>query len=137
MDYILLFRWFVGLSVDDPVWDATVFSKNRDRLLAGEIAAVFLSAVLALSQLTALLSNEHFSVDGTLIQAWVSIKSFRRKDGSDEPPREISQQGYQMLFWRQGAMSYWAVSDISADDLRAFVQLYRQQAGLPAGDDGR
>jgi transposase len=86
LGYNLLFRWFVGLSVDDPVWDATVFSKNRDRLLAGEIAAAFLSAVLALPQVKAVLSDEHFSVDGTLIQAWASMKSFRRKDGSDEPP---------------------------------------------------
>jgi transposase len=86
LDYNLLFRWFVGLSVDDPVWDATVFSKNRDRLLAGEIAAAFLAAVLNLPQVKALLSNEHFSVDGTLIEAWASLKSFRRKDGDDEPP---------------------------------------------------
>jgi transposase len=86
LDYNLLFRWFVGLSVDDPVWDTTVFSKNRDRLLAGEIAAAFLSAVLELPQVKVLLSDEHFSADGTLIQAWASMKSFRRKDGSDEPP---------------------------------------------------
>jgi transposase len=85
LNYNLLFRWFVGLSVDDPVWDATVFSKNRDRLLAGDIACAFLSAVLALPQVKALLSDEHFSVHGTLIQAWASMKSFRRKDGSDEP----------------------------------------------------
>ena len=68
------------------MWDATVFSKNRDRLLAGEIAAAFLSAVLGLPQVKALLSDEHFSVDGTLIQAWASMKRFRRKDGTDEPP---------------------------------------------------
>ena len=86
LDYNLLFRWFVGLSVDDPVWDATVFSKNRDRLLEGEIAAAFLDAVLNLPEVSALLSKEHFSVDGTLIQAWASMKSFRRKDGNDQPP---------------------------------------------------
>ena len=79
----LLFRWFVGLSVDDPVWVPTVFSKNRDRLLDGDIAAAFLSAVLNLPRVKGLLSDEHFSVDGTLIQAWASMKSFRRKDGSD------------------------------------------------------
>jgi transposase len=86
MDYNLLFRWFVGLSVDEPVWDASTFSKNRDRLLAGDFAAGFLTAVLDTQQVKALLSSDHFSVDGTLIQAWASIKSFRRKDGQDEPP---------------------------------------------------
>jgi transposase len=86
LDYNLLFRWFVGLGVDDPVWDVTVFTKNRDRLLEGEIAAKFLRAVLAQPKVKALLSDEHFSVDGTLIQAWASMKSFRPKDGSGEPP---------------------------------------------------
>ena len=86
LDYNLLFRWFVGLGVDDPVWDVTVFTKNRDRLLEGEIAAKFLRAVLAQPKVKALLSDEHFSVDGTLIQAWACMKSFRPKDGSGEPP---------------------------------------------------
>jgi transposase len=86
LDYNLLFRWFVGLSVDDPVWDVTVFTKNRDRLLQGEIAAKFLRAVLAQPRVKALLSDDHFSVDGTLIQAWASMKSFRPKDGSGDPP---------------------------------------------------
>jgi transposase len=86
LDYNLLFRWFVGLGVDDPVWDVTVFTKNRDRLLEGAIAAKFLGAVLAQPKVKALLSDEHFSVDGTLIQAWASLKSFRPKDGSGEPP---------------------------------------------------
>jgi transposase len=83
LEFDLLFRWFVGLGVDDPVWDHSTFSKNRDRLLEGEIAAKFLAAVLEQPQVKRLLSSEHFSVDGTLIQAWASIKSFRRKDGSD------------------------------------------------------
>ena len=86
LDYNLLFRWFVGLGVDDPVWDVTVFTKNRDRLLEGAIAAKFLRAVLAQPKVKTLLSDEHFSVDGTLIQAWASMKSFRPKDGSGEPP---------------------------------------------------
>jgi transposase len=86
LDYNLLFRWFVGLGIDDPVWDVTVFTKNRDRLLDGEIAAKFLHAVLDQPKVKALLSDEHFSVDGTLIQAWASMKSFRPKDGSGEPP---------------------------------------------------
>jgi transposase len=86
LNYNLLFRWFVGLSVDDPVWVPTVFGKNRDRLLEGDIAAAFMDAVLNLPRVRALLSDEHFSVDGTLIQAWAGMKSFRRKDGTDEPP---------------------------------------------------
>jgi transposase len=86
MNYNLLFRWFVGLSVDEPVWDPSTFSKNRDRLLEGAFAARFLSAVLETKEVKPLLSSEHFSVDGTLIQAWASIKSFRRRDGQDEPP---------------------------------------------------
>jgi len=86
LNYNLLFRWFVGLSVDDPVWVPTVFSKNRDRLLEGDIAAAFMSAVLNLPRVQVLVSDEHFSVDGTLIKAWASLKSFRRKDGNDEPP---------------------------------------------------
>ena len=81
LDYNLLFRWFVGLSADDPVWDATVFCKNRDRLLDGDIAAKFMTSVLNLPQVRKLLSSEHFSVDGTLIEAWASMKSFVPKDG--------------------------------------------------------
>jgi transposase len=86
LEYDLLFRWFVGLGVDDAAWDHSVFSKNRDRLLEGDIAAKFLAAVLAQPRVKKLLSSEHFSVDGTLIEAWASMKSFRPKDGSDEPP---------------------------------------------------
>ncbi|MGI4811677.1 MAG: IS5 family transposase, partial [Janthinobacterium lividum] len=78
--------WFVGLSMDAPVWDVTVFTKNRDRLLAGDVAVSFLVAVMGDPAVKRLLSTEHFSVDGTLIDAWASMKSFRRKDGRDEPP---------------------------------------------------
>jgi transposase len=85
LDYNLLFRWFVGLSIDDRVWDATVFCKNRDRLLKGEIAAKFFAKVLNLPQVRGLLSSDHFSVDGTLIEAWASMKSFVANDG-DVPP---------------------------------------------------
>jgi transposase len=86
IDFDLLFRWFVGLGIDDRVWDATTFTKNRDRLLAGEIAGKFLATVLAQKPVKALLSTEHFSVDGTLLEAWASTKSFRPKDGSGPPP---------------------------------------------------
>jgi transposase len=86
IEYDLLFRWFVGLGVDDPVWDATTFTKNRDRLLAGEVAQRFLAAVLAQPRVKRLLSSEHFSVDGTLLEAWASVKSFRPRDGLGGPP---------------------------------------------------
>jgi transposase len=86
LDYNLLFRWFVGLSIDDPVWDVTVFTKNRDRLIAGDIAAQFMAALLNQERIKRLLSDDHFSVDGTLIEAWASLKSFRPKDGGGEPP---------------------------------------------------
>jgi Transposase domain (DUF772) len=79
MEFDLLFRWFVGLGVDDAVWDHSTFSKDRDRLLEGEVAAKFLNALLAQPKVKRLLSSDHFSVDGTLIEAWASIKSFRRR----------------------------------------------------------
>ena len=86
LDYNLLFRWFVGLGVDDAVWDHSTFSKNRDRLLEADVAAKFLEAVLRHPKVKRFLSEEYFSVDGTLVEAWASLKSFRAKDGSDEPP---------------------------------------------------
>ena len=86
LDFDLLFRWFVGIGVDDAAWDHSTFSKNRDRLLEGDVATKFLSAVLAQSRVKRLLSSDHFSVDGTLIEAWASMKSFRPSDGSDDPP---------------------------------------------------
>jgi len=85
IEFDLLFRWFVGLGMDDPVWDHSTFSKNRDRLLEGEVAARFLSAILAQPRVKRLLSSDHFSVDGTLVEAWASMKSFRPKGGPDDP----------------------------------------------------
>lgn len=84
LNYNLLFRWFVGLSMDAPVWDATVYSKNRDRLIEGDVAACFLQALLRSERVEALLSDDHFSVDGTLIDAWASMRSFRPKDEDDD-----------------------------------------------------
>lgn len=85
LDYNILYRWFVGLSLDDPVWDATTFTKNRDRLLQGDIADAFFAEVLAAINADGLLSDEHFTVDGTLLEAWASHKSFRPK-GRHHPP---------------------------------------------------
>jgi transposase len=86
LEFDLLFRWFVGIGVDDAAWDHSTFSKNRERLLEGDIAAKLLSAVMTQPRVKRLLRTDHFSVDGTLIEAWASMKSFRPKDGSGEPP---------------------------------------------------
>ena len=86
IDYNILFRWFVGLNLDDPVWDATVFTKNRDRLLEGEVAKEFLARVVAEARAKGWTSDEHFTVDGTLLEAWASVKSFQPKDQEGWPP---------------------------------------------------
>jgi transposase len=85
LDYNLLFRWFVGLSLDDPVWDHSTFSKNRERLIASDVAAAFFERILKQAAAAGLLSDEHFTVDGTLIEAWASLKSFRPKEGPPPP----------------------------------------------------
>jgi len=86
LDYSVLYRWFVGMNLDDPVWDVTVFTKNRDRLLDGDVAREFLSAVVKQAQQEGLTSDEHFTVDGTLIEAWASMKSFQRQQEKAPPP---------------------------------------------------
>jgi len=86
LDYNFLFRWFVGLNIDDPVWDVTVFTKNRERLLVAEVAQGFFNAVLDQAGARGLLSNEHFTVDGTLIEAWAGHKSFKRKGDNQQTP---------------------------------------------------
>jgi len=86
MDYNILFRWFVGLNMDDPVWDPTVFTKNRDRLLAADVASEFLARVVAQAREQGWASDEHFSVDGTLLEAWASVKSFQPKDKKKQGP---------------------------------------------------
>ena len=86
IDYSMLFRWFVGMNLDEPVWDVTVFTKNRNRLLEGDVAREFLCEVVKQAQAKGLTSDEHFTVDGTLIEAWASLKSFQRKDQNNQPP---------------------------------------------------
>ena len=95
LDYSLLFRWFVGLGIDDAVWDATVFSKNRDRLIEGEIAARFFAAVRGQLERSGLLSDEHFTVDGTMLEAWANRRSFREK--ADPPQRGSGYRGNRLL----------------------------------------
>ncbi len=126
MEFDLLFRWFVGLGVDDPVWDHSSFSKNRDRLLEGAIAAKFLRAVLAQPKVHRLLSSDHFSVDGTLIEAWASIKSFRRKDGNDndhEGPGRNAERSFHTE--KRSNETHESTTDPEA-------RLYRKGDGQPA-----
>ena len=125
LDFDLLFRWFVGLGVDDPVWDPTTFTKNRDRLLAGDVAVKFLAAVLAQPKVRALLSSEHFSVDGTLLDAWASTKSFRPKDGSGPPP-DGGRNGEQDFHGQQRS------NDTHASTTDPDARLYRQGRGKEA-----
>jgi transposase len=86
LDYNLLFRWFVGLSIDEPVWDHSTFTKNRERLIEAKVARKLLRRVVRQARRSGLLSNEHFTVDGTLIESWAAVKSMRRRDGGDQPP---------------------------------------------------
>jgi transposase len=88
IDYSMLFRWFVGMNLDESVWDVTVFTKNRDRLLEGDVAREFLCEVVEQARKKNLTSDEHFTVDGTLIEAWASLKSFQRKDQKNTPPED-------------------------------------------------
>ena len=128
LEYDLLFRWFVGLGIDDAVWDHSTFSKNRDRLLAGDIAAKFLGAALAEPRVKRLLSGEHFSVDGTLIEAWASMKSFKPRDGSgDEPPAEGSGRNTEAEFHGEKRSNDTHASTTDPD-----ARLYRRGRGKEA-----
>ncbi len=122
INYNLLFRWFVGLQMDAQVWHPTVFTKNRDRLLEADIAQEFLATLMDLRQVKRLLSNEHFTVDGTLIDAWASMKSFRPKDGSGEPP--ASGRNGERDFHKEKRSNETHVSTTDPD-----AQLYRKGNG--------
>src|ERR1700760_117862 len=126
LEFDLLFRWFVGLGVDNAVWDHSVFSKNRDRLLEGEIAAKLLNAILAQPKVKRLLSSDHFSVDGTLIEAWASIKSFRRKDGLDNDS-EGSGRNAERSFHKEKRSNQTHESTTDPE-----ARLYRKGDGQPA-----
>jgi transposase len=125
IEYDLLFRWFVGLGVDDPAWDHSSFSSNRDRLLEGAIAAKFLSAVLAQPKVKRLLSTDHFSVDGTLIEAWASTKSFRRKDDGDDDGRSGRNAEANFRGEKRSNDTHESTSDPQA-------RLYRKADGQPS-----
>jgi len=123
----LLFRWFVGLGIDDAVWDHSVFSKNRDRLLEGDIAAKFLAAVLTQPKIKRLLSSEHFSVDGTLVEAWASLKSLRPRDGGEDGPPTGTGRNGEVDFHGQKRSN---ATHVSASDPDA--KLYRKGPGMEA-----
>jgi len=130
LEFDLLFRWFVGLGIDDPAWDHSVFSKNRERLLDGEIAAKFLAAVLAQPKVKRLLSTDHFSVDGTLIEAWASMKSFKPKaTGGGEPPVPPASGGRNAEVDFKGQKRSNETHESTTDPE---ARLYRKGAGMEA-----
>lgn len=123
LDYNLLFRWFVGLSMDDPIWDVTVFTKNRDRLLTGDIDGLFFKKVSDLARQRGLLSNEHFTVDGTLVDAWAGHKSFKPKDG--KPGKKPDDPGNPTVDFRGQRRSNETHTSTTDPDAR----LYRKSWG--------
>ena len=125
LDYNLLFRWFVGLNMDDGVWDPTVFSKNRDRLLEADIARLFFQAVVEEARVLNLLSDEHFSVDGTLIEAWASQKSFQKKDGEPGEPTDSGNSSIDYHGAQRANDTHESTSDPDA-------RLYRKGKGKEA-----
>ena len=129
LEFDLLFRWFVGLGIDDPAWDHSSFTKNRDRLLEGEIAAKFLAAVLVQPQVKRLLSTDHFSVDGTLIEAWASMKSFKPKepDEDDAPPPASGGRNTEVDFKGQQRSNQTHESTTDPE-----ARLYRKGPGMEA-----
>jgi transposase len=125
LDYNLLFRWFVGLAMDARIWDATVFTKNRERLLRGDIAHAFFERVRAQAEQRGLLSDEHFTVDGTLIDAWASRKSFQRKDAPPTPPDDPGNPTVNFHGERRRNATHASTTDPQA-------LLYRKGAGREA-----
>ena len=119
LNYNLLFRWFVGLGPDDAVWVPTVFTKNRDRLLDGEVARLFFEEVVAEAMARGLTSDEHFTVDGTLIEAWAGLKSFKRKDGKGEvPPDDPSNPTVNFHGEKRGNKTHQSTTDADARLMR-------------------
>src|SRR5258706_4452575 len=127
LQYNLLFRWFVGLNMDDAVWVPTVFSKNRDRLLAGEIAAEFFEAVLQVARTKELLREEQFTVDGTLVEGWASLKSFQSKDkaGGDDEPDDPGNPTVNFHGQKRSNQTHQSTTDQD-------VRLYKKSAGSEA-----
>jgi len=131
LEYNLLFRWFVGLNMDDRVWDATTFTKNRDRLLRGEIAEEFFAAVLELARAKELLSDEHFTVDGTMVEGWASLKSFQPKEqsgrGDDDKPDDPGNPTVNFHGQKRSNETHQSTTD---GDLRLFKKTKGSEAKL-------
>jgi len=127
LDYNLLFRWFVGLNLDDPVWDFTVFSKNRERMLEDDVARAFFTEIGALAREKGLLSDEHFTVDGTLIEAWAGQKSFKPRTGTPPPPTDSDSGNPSVNFRGQKR-----TNDTHASTTDADAKLYRKAQGQEA-----
>ena len=131
LEYNLLFRWFVGLNMDDAVWDSTTFSKNRDRLLRGEIAEEFFAAVLELARTKELLSDEHFTVDGTMVEGWASLKSFQPNEqsgrGSDDKPDDPGNPTVNFHGQKRSNETHQSTTD---SDLRLFKKTKGSEAKL-------
>jgi transposase len=125
LDYNLLFRWFIGLGMDEAIWDHSTFSKNRERLLTGDVAAAFFGAVLAEARAARLLSDEHFTVDGTLLEAWASHKSLQPKDGARRPPDDPGNPTVDFRGERRTNETHRSTSDPDA-------RLYKKGVGRPA-----
>jgi transposase len=125
LNYNLLFRWFVGLNMDEAVWDTTVFSKNRDRMLTSDVAGLFFEAVVEEARVMDLLSNEHFSVDGTLIEAWASQKSYQKKDGGPDKPNDGGSAGTDFHGERRRNETHESKTDPNA-------RLYKKSKGKEA-----
>src|SRR6202790_567948 len=136
LDYNLLFRWFVGLNMDDSIWDVTVFTKNRERLLDGDVAEAFFQAVLQQARERSLLSDEHFTVDGTLLEAWASVKSFQRKDGNAQGSAARSVQRDGRLPRGKAVQRDTRIEDRPRCEVRAQRQGQRSQAELQRQSDG-
>jgi transposase len=136
LEYNLLFRWFVGLGMDDPVWAPTTFTKNRDRLLDGDIARAFFEDVVAQARGRRLLSGEHFTVDGTLLEAWAGLKSFKRKDQHREPPDDPENPTVDFHGERRSNQTHQSTTELSPRTFCTFrreFSSYSGGAGLPTG----
>src|SRR3972149_1030664 len=127
LDYNLLFRWFVGLNMDDPVWDFTVFSKNRERLLEADVARAFFTEIGKLAREQGLLSDEHFTVDGTLIEAWAGPKRFKPRSGAPPPPTDSDSGNPSVNFRGQRR-----TNDTHASTTDADAKLYKKAKGQEA-----
>ena len=133
IDYSVLYRWFVGLGMDDPIWSPTTFSKNRDRLLQSDIAAAFFDAVVGQARDAGLLSDEHFTVDGTLLEAWAGLKSFRTTDDGPHGAAGRSRESHGQFPRRIAAERHASIHDRSRCDARAEGPGQRGEAARTRG----